>query len=172
MFEAMPSGGALRDMRDGVQGTAWRDEMTMLPRLFDDDVFTVWDPFAQMQQRHDPLFGKHADRIMKTDIHETDKAYKFLIDLPGFKKEDVTAELKDGYLTITAQKNHEDEQKNEEGKLLRRERYTGSCQRSFYVGEAVREDDCKESFADGILTVEVPKASAVEREERKMITIA
>ena len=99
--------------------------MTMLPRLFDDDVFTVWDPFAQMQQRHDPLFGKHVDRIMKTDIHETDKAYKFLIDLPGFKKEDVTAELKDGYLTITAQKKHEDEQKTEEGK--RRSAANGKC---------------------------------------------
>lgn len=147
--------------------------MAMLPRLFDDDdMFGVWDPFVQLQQRRDPLFGKHADRIMKTDIHETDKAYKFQIDLPGFKKEDVSAELKDGYLTITAQKNVQDEQKAEEGKLIRRERYTGSCQRSFYVGDAVKENDCKASFADGILTVEVPKASAIEREERKLITIA
>ncbi len=135
-------------------------------------MFNVWDPFLQLQQRRDPLYGKHADRIMKTDIHETDKAYKFQIDLPGFKKENVSAELKDGYLTITAQKSAEDEQKSEEGKLLRRERYTGSCQRSFYVGDAVKEDDCKASFADGILTVEVPKASAIEREERKLITIA
>ncbi len=147
--------------------------MAMLPRLFDDDdMFGVWDPFVQFQQRRDPLFGKHGDRIMRTDIHETDKAYKFQIDLPGFKKENVSAELKDGYLTITAQKDVEDEKKTEEGKLLRRERYTGSCQRSFYVGDAVREDDCKASFADGILTVEVPKASAIQREERKLITIA
>ena len=147
--------------------------MAMLPRLFDDDdMFGVCDPFMQLQQRRDPLFGKHADRIMKTDIHETDKAYKFQIDLPGFKKEDVSAELKDGYLTITAQKNVQDEKTAEEGKLIRRERYTGSCQRSFYVGDAVKESDCKASFSDGILTVEVPKASAIEREERKLITIA
>lgn len=147
--------------------------MAMLPRLFDDDdMFGVWDPFMQLQQRRDPLFGKHADRIMKTDIHETDKAYKFQIDLPGFKKEDVSAELKDGYLTITVQKNVQDEKTAEEGKLIRRERYTGSCQRSFYVGDAVKESDCKASFSDGILTVEVPKASAIEREERKLITIA
>ena len=146
--------------------------MTMLPRLFDDDVFTVWDPFAQMQQRHDPLFGKHVDRIMKTDIHETDKAYKFLIDLPGFKKEDVTAELKDGYLTITAQKKHEDEQKTEEGKLLRRERYTGSCQRSFYVGDEIHEDQIRAEFRHGILKIDLSKKKEVPAvEETKYISI-
>ena len=138
--------------------------MAMLPRLFDDDdMFGVWDPFMQLQQRRDPLFGKHADRIMKTDIHETDKAYKFQIDLPGFKKEDVSAELKDGYLTITAQKNVQDEKTAEEGKLIRRERYTGSCQRSFYVGD-VKPEDVKAKYESGVLTVLIPK------EEPKKLT--
>ena len=146
----------------------------LMPSIFGESLFDDWfDDFdKEFFGKKNPLYGKHSRNMMKTDVRETEGTYELDVDLPGFKKEDVTAELKDGYLTITAQKNHEDEQKNEEGKLLRRERYTGSCQRSFYVGEAVREDDCKASFADGILTVEVPKASAVEREERKMITIA
>ncbi len=118
------------------------------------------------------MFGKHASHLMKTDIRETDSSYKFSIDLPGFKKEDVSAELKDGYLTVTAVKNHQDEEKNEEGKLIRQERYSGSCSRTFYVGESVDEKDCKAGFEDGILTIEVPKQPEHQEPAKRMITIA
>lgn len=145
---------------------------TMLPRLFDDDVFGVFDPFADFDNTQNRVFGKHASHLMTTDIRETDTSYKFSIDLPGFKKEDVSAELKDGYLTITAVKNHETEQKNLEGKLIRQERYGGSCSRTFYVGEDVDEKDCKASFENGVLTLEVPKQPVHQEPEKRMITIA
>ena len=92
--------------------------------------------------------------------------------MPGFKKEDVSAELKDGYLTVTAVKSHQDEEKNEEGKLIRQERYSGSCSRTFYVGESVDEKDCKAGFEDGILTIEVPKQPEHQEPAKRMITIA
>lgn len=144
----------------------------MLPRLFDDNVFGVFDPFAEFGRGHDRVFGKHAAQLMKTDIRETDSAFKFSIDLPGFKKEDVSAELKDGYLTISAVKSHASEEKNEEGRLIRQERYSGSCSRSFYVGEDVDEKDCKAAFEDGILTIEVPKVATHQEPAKRMITIA
>ena len=128
----------------------------MLPRLFDDSVFDVFDPFADFGRGHNRVFGKHASHLMKTDIRETDTSYKFSIDLPGFKKEDVSAELKDGYLTVTAVKNHQDEEKNEEGKLIRQERYSGSCKRSFYVGD-IKATDISAKYEDGILKLVVPK---------------
>ncbi len=145
---------------------------SMLPRLFDDRVFDLFDPFADLDRTQTRVFGKHASHLMKTDIRETDDAYKFSIDLPGFKKEDVTAELKDGYLTVTANKSHDDEEKNKEGKLIRQERYSGSCSRTFYVGEDVDEKDCKAGFENGILTIEVPKHAVRQEPEKRMIMIA
>ena len=144
----------------------------MLPRLFDDSVFDVFDPFADFGRGHNRVFGKHASHLMKTDIRETDSSYKFSIDLPGFKKEDVSAELKDGYLTVTAVKSHQDEEKNEEGKLIRQERYSGSCSRTFYVGESVDEKDCKAGFEDGILKLSFPKTPEKKVPEKKTIAIA
>ena len=95
---------------------------------------------------------------MKTDVKETDAGYELDIDLPGYKKEDVKAELKDGYMTISAEKKSEDGEKDEKsGKYLRRERYYGSCSRSFYVGEDMTEEDIKAKFEDGILKISVPK---------------
>lgn len=143
-----------------------------LPRLLGDDVFGMFDPFGLEDNLQHAVYGKHAARVMKTDIRETDKNYEFLIDLPGFKKEEVTAELKNGYLTVSASRAHEQEQKNEEGRWLRRERTFGSCSRSFYVGDGVTEADCKASFENGILTVTVPKVSALEHSGRRMIAIA
>ena len=95
---------------------------------------------------------------MKTDVKETDAGYELDIDLPGYKKEDVKAELKDGYMTISAEKKSENDEKDDKsGKYLRRERYYGSCSRSFYVGEEVTEEDIKAKFEDGILKISVPK---------------
>ena len=109
---------------------------------------------------------------MRTDIKETEGGYELDIDLPGYKKEDVQAQLKEGYLTISASMNKDNGEKDKNGKYIRRERYFGSCSRSFYVGEAVTQEDIKARFEDGILKVSVPKKEAKpEVEESKYIAI-
>ena len=105
--------------------------------------------------------------IMRTDITEKDGNYHMEIELPGYKKENIQAELKDGYLTISAQKNVENDEKNEEGKYIRRERYTGSQSRSFYVGEHLTEEDIHASFEDGILKLTIPKEEQKVVEEKR-----
>ena len=126
--------------------------------LFDDSLSDFFDFGRLMPQVSSELYGKHARNLMKTDVKETDAGYELDIDLPGYKKEDVKAELKDGYMTISAEKKSEDGEKDEKsGKYLRRERYYGSCSRSFYVGEVVTEEDIKAKFEDGILKISVPK---------------
>lgn len=111
-------------------------------------------------------------QIMKTDVQENDKAYVMDIELPGYEKEDVQAELKEGYLTITAQKSEKKEEKDPNNKFVRRERYTGTCKRSFYVGEDVKQEDIKAAFRNGILRLEVPKEQPkVEEKQPKMIEI-
>ena len=104
---------------------------------------------------------------MKTDVKETEKGYEVVIDLPGFKKEDVTCELKDGYLTVSAEKKLEENEKDSEGKYIRRERYTGNQSRSFYVGDGIHEDDIKASFQDGILRLDVPKQPVQQVEDKR-----
>lgn len=95
--------------------------------------------------------------MMSTDVREKDGSFELDIDLPGYKKEDVKAELKDGYLTVSAVRNENKDEKDEDGKYLRRERFCGSCSRSFYVGENITEEDIKAKFEDGILKISVPK---------------
>ena len=110
---------------------------------------------------------------MRTDVKETENSFELAIELPGFKKEDVKAELKDGTMTISAVSKHENEEKDANGRFIRRERYTGSCSRSFYVGEAVTEEDISAKFEDGILKVTVPKKEVKPAvEEKKYIPIA
>ena len=117
--------------------------------------------------------GHNAANLMKTDIQEYDDGYQLEIDLPGFKKDEVHAELKDGYLVVSAEKGlDEDEQDKKTGKYLRRERYAGSCQRSYYVGKDTTEDDIKAHFEHGMLTVTVAKKEAKPAvEEKKHIAI-
>ena len=149
--------------------------MMMVPRLFNDNLFDSWfdDDFFWPEFRKETpkaekkLYGHRAAAIMKTDVKETENGYDVAIDLPGFKKEDVTCELKDGYLTISAQKNIENDEKNEEGKYIRRERYTGSQSRSFYVGEHLHEDDIHAAFEDGILKLTIPKKEEQQVEEKR-----
>ena len=110
--------------------------------------------------------------LMKTDIKETEGGFDLAIELPGYTKEDVQAELKDGYMTITATKKDEKEEKDDNGKYIRRERFYGNCSRSFYVGEQVDETDIKANFENGILKVFVPKKEdAPEVPEKKFIQI-
>lgn len=110
--------------------------------------------------------------LMRTDIKETDGGYELVIDMPGFKKDDVQAELKDGYLTITAQTKTESEDKDEKGTYVRKERFSGKCSRTFYVGDDIEEDDIKAKFEDGTLKIDVPKKQEQPKlEEKKTISI-
>jgi HSP20 family molecular chaperone IbpA len=109
---------------------------------------------------------------MKTDIKETDDGFELDIDLPGYKKEDVKAQLKDGYMTISAETSQNNDEKDDNGKYIRRERYYGTCSRSFYVGENITEEDIKAKFENGILRISVPKKEAQPAvEENKYISI-
>lgn len=124
----------------------------------------------------DPFFSKpfsdNTSQIMKTDVQEKDNHYLVDMELPGYAKEDVRAELKDGYLTITANKNENRDEKDKDGNYIRRERYSGSCKRSFYVGDSVRQEDIQAGFQDGILRLMIPKEAAGKIEEQpKLITI-
>ena len=143
----------------------------MLPSIFGENMFDDFfsDPFGMMvPQTRDALDGKHAKNLMKTDIRETDTSYELDIDLPGFKKDEVSIDLKDGYLTISAAKGlDQDEKEKESGRYIRRERYAGACSRSFYVGEGVTEEDIKAEFKHGILTLVVPKKEAKPAVEQK-----
>lgn len=131
----------------------------------------TYDLFDEMFR--DPFFNRSAGhtQIMKTDVHENDSTYTIEMELPGYAKEDIQADLKDGYLTISASKNETKEEKDEKGNCIRKERYTGSCNRSFYVGDAVTQEDIKASFRDGVLALKIPKEVQRELEQPRLITI-
>ncbi len=116
-------------------------------------------------------FGNSSTQIMKTDIHDKDGNYMIEMELPGYAKEDIKADLKDGYLTITASKNETKEEKDAKGNCIRKERYTGTCNRSFYVGEQVTQDDIHAAFKDGVLSLQVPKDMPKIEDAPKLITI-
>lgn len=110
--------------------------------------------------------------LMQTDVKETDAGYEVTMDLPGYRKEDVSAELKEGYLVITASTNSSNDEKDDQGKYIRKERYSGTCQRSFYVGDDLKQEDIKARFENGTLKLDIPKKDAQPKvEEKTMITI-
>ena len=115
--------------------------------------------------------GFNTNRLMKTDVHEKDGKYIMDIDLPGYKKDDVKISLYNGNLTISAEKNESNDEKDAKGNLIRQERYSGSCSRSFYVGDSIRDNDIQASFKDGILTITVPTEAHTEETEKKYIDI-
>ena len=142
----------------------------MLPSIFGEnmmDEFFDRDFFGE----RNPLFGKHARNLMKTDIHENDKEYELSVELPGFKKEEISLELNNGYLTISTEKSLEKDKENKKGKMLRQERYSGVMQRSFYVGEHLTEEDVKASYESGVLHIKFPKKEALKAPEKKTILI-
>ena len=146
----------------------------LMPSIFGEDMFDDFMrdfPFFDENAGNKiekKLYGRHAKNMMKTDIKEQEDGYELEMDLPGFTKDEITAELKDGYLTISASKGlDKDEQEKETGKYIRRERYAGACQRSFYVGEDVTEQDIKAEFKHGILKLFVPKKEAQPKVENK-----
>lgn len=147
----------------------------LMPSIFRDDIFDDWmnDFFddRDMKRMEKKLYGRKGRNLMKTDIRETDSAYELEMDLPGFKKEDVKVSLENGCLTISAEKGM-DQDENKKGRYLRRERYAGACERSFYVGEDVTEDEIKGEFKHGILKLTIPKKEAKpEVPEKKYISI-
>ncbi len=144
----------------------------LMPSIFGESLFDdFFDDFTR-PVRSAVRYSTPSTNIMRTDIKESDLGYELDIDLPGFKKEDVKAELKDGYLTIHAETNSDKDEKDNDGKYIRRERYYGSCSRSFYVGENVTQDEIKAKFEDGILKVSVPKKEDKPKvEESKYIAI-
>ena len=145
----------------------------LMPSIFNTNLFDDFFNFpfydAKAERRAEKkLYGHHAHNLMKTDIKEKKDGYELEMDLPGFKKDEITAELKDGYMTISAAKGlDEDEKDKKSGKYIRRERYTGSCQRSLYVGEDVTEEDIKAEFKHGILKLFIPKKEAKPAVEQK-----
>jgi len=150
----------------------------MLPSIFGENLFDDWmndsglmNPSAFFGKSRSPLYGKHASHIMKTDIKENQDSFDVIIDLPGFKKEGIQVQLDNGYLSITASKSLDKDEKNEEGKYIRQERYSGSCTRSFYVGNAVTEEDIKAKFEDGVLKLNIPKKDPNAVESKKYIAI-
>ena len=144
------------------------------PSIFNDNLFDDFFEFPFFDDRAErKVYGHNAKNIMKTDIKEHKDGYELEIDLPGFHKDEIQAELKDGYLTISAAKQlNQDEKEKESGKYIRRERYSGSCQRSFYVGDEITQEDIKAEFKHGILKLFVPKKEAKpEVEQRKFVSI-
>ena len=141
----------------------------LMPSIFNDNVFDDFFDFPFYDDRAEKkLYGHHAANLMKTDIQEHEDGYTLEMDLPGFKKEEIQIELNNGYMTISAAQGlDEDEKDKKSGKYIRRERYTGSCQRSFYVGEDVTEEDIKAEFKHGILKLFVPKKEAKPAVEQK-----
>ena len=139
--------------------------------LFDDLMNFSFPRFRDFDDTERKLYGKNAAHVMKTDVREHDDQFEVDIDLPGFKKEEIQLNLESGYLTVSAAKALEEEKNNKQGKLIRQERYTGTMQRSFYVGENVTEEDIKAKFEDGVLKLNIPKKEAVRIPEKKTIMI-
>lgn len=145
--------------------------MSMLPALFNgsvfDDVFS--DPFFSGEPAS--VRSAFAPTAMSTDVKEKDGNYEVAVELPGFKKDDVSVEVKDGYLTVGAKMQEKKDEKDAEGKFLRRERFQGSRSRSFYVGKDLKSSDIKAKFADGILTLTFPKEIEPAESERQLVQI-
>ncbi len=142
----------------------------LVPSIFSENFFDDWmdSSFANMRDVDRQLYGKNANRVMKTDVREHDEGYDVEIDLPGFKKDEIEVQLENGYLTISASKGVE-KKDEKHGKLIRNERYTGTMQRTFYVGNTLTEEDIKGKFEDGVLTLNIPKAKPKLPEKKNIL---
>lgn len=147
----------------------------MMPSVFGESLFDDWmDDFPfdkSFFDKKNPLYGKHAKNMMKTDVRETDSSYEVDIDLPGFKKDELTVLLENGYLTITAAKGLDKDKEDKKGRYIRRERYSGSLSRSFYVGEGVTQDQVHAKYEHGILKLTLPRSEAKAVEHTNHISI-
>lgn len=145
----------------------------MLPSLFGESLFDrFFDDSLEKEffGTHNPLYVKHAKNLMKTDVKDVNDHYEVAVDLPGFQKDEVNVELENGYLTISAAKGLDKDQKDDEGHYIRQERYSGSCSRSFYVGD-IQPEDVHAKYEDGILKLTLPKADQKAIEHQNHIAI-
>ena len=144
----------------------------LMPSIFGEDLFDDFFNDFTRPAKSVARYNTPTTSVMRTDVKETEGSYELDIDLPGYKKEDVQAQLKDGYMVITAKQQTQNEEQDKNKKYIRRERFYGACSRSFYVGEEIKQEDIKASFKDGILKVSVPKKKAISQvEENRYITI-
>ena len=150
----------------------------LYPSIFGENLFDDWMDFRFPTMRDfgledvdRKLYGKNAARLMKTDVHEKDNQFEIDIDLPGFKKDEITLTLEKGTLTVAATKGLDKDEKNDRGRVIRQERYAGSMQRSFFVGNNVTEEEIKAKYEDGVLRLQVPKREAAKVPEKKTIAI-
>ena len=151
----------------------------LMPSIFGENLFDDFFgdfPFyyddRAMKDAEKKLYGHKANHVMKTDIKEMNNGYELIVDLPGFKKDEVHAALENGYLTISASKGLDKEEKNEkDGTYIRKERYSGAMSRSFYVGDELKQEDIKAKYEDGILKLSVPKSEPKKVESHKTIAI-
>ncbi len=146
----------------------------MLPSIFGESLFDDWMDFPFRGFGTDvekKLYGKNAARVMKTDLKEHEDGYELSVDLPGFKKDQIQLQLNNGYLTVSAAKGVEEEEKDKKGRLVHQERFSGSMSRSYYVGENLEEEDVKAKFENGVLTLNFPKAEQKKLPEQKTIQI-
>ncbi len=144
-----------------------------LPSVFGENLMDVFDDFDRaffrgMNRPEHVLYGRNASHMMKTDVKETEDGYEVDVDLPGFRKEEIKLELNSGYLTISTEKSLE---KKDNGRILRQERYMGTMQRSFYVGDSITEEDIKARYENGVLSLTLPKKEAKKAPEKKTILI-
>ncbi len=148
----------------------------LLPSIIGENLLDDWMDFdfpsmKDLKKLDRKLYGRKASRVMRTDVHEHDDGYELDIDLPGFKKDEIKLSLEDGYLTVSAEKALDGDEKDKKGTLIRQERYTGSMQRSFFVGPDVCEEDVKAKFEHGVLRLSIPKKKAQEPKEKRLIAI-
>ena len=149
----------------------------MMPRIFGENLFDdfmndfAFPDFTDNANIEKALYGKHAKNLMKTDVKDTENGYEVDIDLPGFKKDEISIELENGYLTVSAAKGLDKDEEDKKGKYIRKERYAGAMQRSFYVGENLTQEDIKAKYENGILRLSVPKKEAKPVETKKTIAI-
>ena len=143
----------------------------LMPSIFGENLFDDFmDDFA-FPDIDKKLYGKHASHIMKTDVKEKDNTYEVDIDLPGFKKDEIQIQLENGYITVSAAKGLDKDEKDKDGKYIRRERYAGNVSRSFYVGDKVQKEDIHPKFENGILSFTVPKEQNTVEENSHYIAI-
>lgn len=145
----------------------------LMPSIFGENLFdnlmeSAFSGFADIDRN---LYGKHAKNMMKTDVKEMEGAYQVAIELPGFDKGEISAELQNGYLRVTATKGLDKDEQDADGKYIRRERYAGSMQRSFYVGEGVQQEDIRARYESGVLKLEIPKRDEKAIERNRYIAI-
>ena len=145
----------------------------LLPSIFGESLLDDWMDFPKMDfgDVDRKLYGKRTAQVMKPDVHEHDDKYELDIDLPGFKKDEIKLALENGYLSVSASKGLDKEKKDKKGRVIRQERYSGSMQRSFYVGEAVTKEDVKAKYEDGVLKLIIPKNEPEKLPEKQYIAI-